>query len=104
MHATVSSISLSTSQPVTIDPYPPTFWITRAGGRFTPNNNIVKTFPAGTGSITLARGDNVTYKFAWDQLDDNGKQVLSGSYGYNYRLRAADGSQSISGGGLLSIR
>ncbi len=42
----------------------------------------VKTFPAGTGEKTLAKGEKLNYNLTWDQKDEYGNQVSPGWYNY----------------------
>lgn len=62
-----------------IDPFPPGVEIVRPS----PYDEIVRSFPAGTATKSLAPGEVASYTIAWDQRDDQEQQV---SYGY-YSLK-----------------
>ncbi|MDD5501047.1 MAG: hypothetical protein PHH57_05100 [Candidatus Omnitrophica bacterium] len=45
-------------------------------------SGAVKTYSAGTGEKTLAKGEELTYDLTWDQKDKGGNQVSPGWYNY----------------------
>jgi len=68
----------TTDEPYEIAPYPPQIEILGKG----PQDETVRSFPAGNLFKRLESGEIVRYELTWDQLDDRGRQV---DYGY-YQL------------------
>ncbi len=54
---------------------------------------IVRSYPGGTEQLSINPGDTATYKFIWDQKNDNGKLVTPG----RYHVRVAERPKSKSG-------
>ncbi len=113
MELVFTNASQGEVEPVILSQLPPIVNLTKAGvfsgpavppglalpdtesGESTP----VKTFPAGTGKETLAKGDEITYSLTWDQKDKDDNQVSPGWYyyesSYNYRPESSeDGTTS----------
>ncbi len=70
------SVSLRnvTSEPFTVDQFPPILSLMQSSGQ------PVYTFGAGKTSRTLAPGETVKYDEIWDQHDSKGRSVSAGSY------------------------
>jgi hypothetical protein len=69
------SISNVSSNPVTLDPYPPEMPVS-----YVWQDEVVFSKPAGTQHLEIEPGDTTTLEFLWDQKDKNGKQVPPGWY------------------------
>ena len=74
------SLRNTTDEPQTVEPFPPAVTIIRPGR---PQDETVRTFPAGDGIKQLAAEEEVTYNLTWEQRDDAGQAA---AYGY-YRFR-----------------
>ncbi len=68
----------TTDEPYEIAPYPPGIEVLDTG----PQEEAVRSFPAGNLLERLEAGETVSYELTWDQLDNRGEQV---DYGY-YQL------------------
>lgn len=64
-----------TSQNLTIDEYPPILSIIDKS-----TGQVMYTFQAGKGSITLAAGQKADYTESWNQLNTKGRLVEPGTY------------------------
>ncbi len=76
------SIELSftniTSEPYEISPFPPLVEV-RADGK---RDNVVRTFAAGSGNITVQPEETTEHTLVWDQQDEQGQQVTYGYYDF----------------------
>ncbi|MDD4985711.1 MAG: hypothetical protein PHQ43_07975 [Dehalococcoidales bacterium] len=114
MELVLANASQGEVEPVILNQLPPIVNLTKAGvfsgpavppGLALPDTESgesmpVKTFPAGTGQETLAKGDAITYSLTWDQKDEDGNQVPSGWYYYesNYCYRPESSENSVGSG------
>lgn len=96
---------------VIVSPLPPVISLVASGvflgpamppnvNRGTEVGKPVKTFPAGTGEKTLAKGEKLTYNLTWDQKDEDGNQVSPGWYYYEsrYNFRQESSEEGIGSG------
>jgi len=68
------------SEPITVAPFPPGIEIMRPR-----TDEVVQSFPEGSGQLDISPAETVEYTLVWDQLDDNGEQVVPGWYYVNVR-------------------
>lgn len=108
MTVTLTNTSEGDVEPLVISPFPPKISLVPAGSfsgpAVPPNINpalasgAVKTFPAGSGEKTLAKGEKATFGLKWDQKDENGKQASPGWYYYEFSYSANQESSGPGGG------
>ena len=67
-----------TAEPHEISPFPPIVEV-RADGK---RDNIVRTFAAGSGNVTVPTGETAEHTLVWDQQDEQGQQVAYGYYDF----------------------
>jgi len=96
MELTLTNASQGNVEPVIVSSLPPSVSLVKAGSFSGParppgvvippseaaESGAVKSFPAGTGEKTLAKGEALTYNLTWDQKDKDGSQVSPGWYNY----------------------
>ncbi len=110
MELVLTNASQGEVEPVIVSQLPPIVNLTKAGvftgpavppGLILPDTESgesapVKTFPAGTGEETLAKGEGITYSLTWNQKDRDGNQVSPGWYyyesSYNYHPESSEDS------------
>jgi hypothetical protein len=63
------------TEPVTINAFPPVLEITQA-----KTEALVRSLPPGTGAIALNPKEMASYTATWDEKDNGGKQVAPGWY------------------------
>lgn len=82
-----------TKEPFQLEPFPPKLEIVQPSPYDTP----VRSFSAGTGSMSLDPGEVASYTLTWNQNDEQGQQV---PYGWYYlklgHVRLGDRSMSLS--------
>ena len=82
------------SEPVIITPFPPTIGVAplRMDDRKDWKEQVIRSFPAGPGELSLQPGETAKYTLIWDQKDDNEQQVIPGWYGIwgEVKTRVAD--------------
>jgi len=88
------------SEPVTVTPFPPVIGITPPVTVHW-KEQIIRSFPPGSGKLKLQSGETAVYTLIWDQKDNSGQQVAPGYYKVNADIKShvseADGSKSIYG-------
>ena len=67
--------SNASSEPITVAPFPPGIEIVRPR-----TNEVVQSFPEGSGELDISPVETVEYTLVWDQQDGNGEQVAPGWY------------------------
>ena len=96
MKLVLTNASTGDVEPVVVTSLPPVMNLIRTGtfsgpavppGVIVPpseagQSGAVKTYAAGTGEKTLAKGDKLKYNLTWDQKDIDGNQVSPGWYNY----------------------
>jgi hypothetical protein len=76
---TLSFTNLSSYNTITIKPFPSDLRIDLQAN-LSDKDREIRIFPVGTQEVNLQPGQVITQTFSWNQLDDNGKQVLPGWY------------------------
>jgi len=111
MELLLTNASKGEVEPVIVSPLPPVISLVASGvflgPAMPPNANRgiesgepAKTFPAGTGEETLAKGEKLTYNLTWDQKDEDGNQVSPGWYYYEsrYNFRQESSEEGVGSG------
>ncbi|MDD5038735.1 MAG: hypothetical protein PHN78_05400, partial [Dehalococcoidales bacterium] len=114
MKLVLTNASTGDVEPVVFTSLPPVVSLVRTGtfsgpavppGVIVPpseagQSGAVKTYAAGTGEMTLAKGEELTYNLTWDQKDKDGNQVSPGWYNYesNCNYHPASSENNVGSG------
>ena len=78
------------SQPIAVTPFPPTIGVTPlvVDDQKDWKEQVIRSFPAGSGELNLQPGETADYTLVWNQKDDDGQQVAPGYYRVNAQIDA----------------